>query len=793
MPTFCWPDSMRPLLLLLLALPVARAADPLPGHSSHGEAFNEGPRQAAVLIEGTGEVDFPVQTSKPMAQRFFDQGIGQLHGFWFYEAERSFRQAAALDKDCAMAFWGMAMANVNNETRARQFTSKAVALKDKACDSDRAWIRVLENFYLKKDDKRDKKQRELDFIRDLEEIVQARPGDVEAKAFLVWKIWHAKKEAPISSPQAVDALLDQIFALAPNHPAHHYRIHLWDDRKPERALKSAALCGQAAPAIAHMWHMPGHTYSKVKRFDDAVWQQEASTRVDHAYMRREFVLPDQIHNYAHNEEWLVRNYNELGRAADALALARSLIANPRHPKYNTLDKSGSSASYGRRRLLETLEKWQLWSELRATAADFLEPATQAEVEVPRLRALGLAAFHLDDAAGLGRAIADLEKFERAQAAKPVAKQKGENKPAAKPAAKVATPPAPSAKTPVAGAGQATAPAAAKSEPAKPAAKATGAPPVVADKAKAAEPKKPDAKKPEPSAAAKALVELRVLRAVHGKQEDAAKQLEAAKDLPKDLAARLWLRLGDKAKAATAASGFGSDLFGQATKADLLQAAGRMDEARKAFDEARKLAFAMDRDLPAAKRLAELADTFGVKGDWRLPAPKRDDSGVRPPLDSLGPIHWSPPQAPDWQALTLEGKAFSSRELAGRNHLLIFYLGSACTHCMEQVNAFAKVAPEFEKAGLSITAVTSEPMSLAGRLVEQMSDKKLPPFPVLCDPSREAFKAFRAHDDFEEEPLHAAALVDAKGRLRWLDVSWEPFTDTKFLLAEARRLLALKAD
>jgi peroxiredoxin len=787
---------MRPLLLLLLALPVARAADPLPGHSSHGEAFNEGPRQAAVLIEGTGQVDFPVQTSKPMAQRFFDQGIGQLHGFWYYEAERSFRQAAALDKDCAMAFWGMAMANVNNETRAKQFTSRAVALKDKACDSDRAWIQVLENFYLKKDDKRDKKQRELDFIRDLEAIVQDRPQDVEAKAFLVWKIWHAKREAPISSPQAVDALLDQIFAVAPNHPAHHYRIHLWDDRKPERALKSAALCGQAAPAIAHMWHMPGHTYSKVKRFDDAVWQQEASTRVDHAYMRREFVLPDQIHNYAHNEEWLVRNYNELGRAADAIALARSLIANPRHPKHNTLDKSGSSASYGRRRLLETLEKWQLWSELRATAADFLEPATQAEVEVPRLRALGLAAFQLDDAAGLDRAIADLEKFERAQAAKATADKKAESKAAATKApvasadkaastAKAAQPAKAKESVPASAvvAGQEAKPSSTKSETAKP----------VAAKAKAAESKQPDAKKPEPSAAAKALVELRVLRAVHGKQDDAAKQLEAAKDLPKDLAARLWLRLGDKAKAVTAANGLGSDLFGQAAKADLLHAAGRTDEARKAFEEARKLAFVMDRELPAAKRLGELAGEFGIKGDWRLPAPKRDDSGVRPPLDSLGPIHWSPPQAPDWEALTLEGKAFSSRELAGRNHLLIFYLGSACTHCMEQVNAFAKVAPEFEKAGLSITAVTSEPMSLAGRLVEQMSDKKLPPFPVLCDPSREAFKAFRAHDDFEEEPLHAAALVDAKGRLRWLDVSWEPFTDTKFLLAEARRLLALEAD
>lgn len=778
------------VLLILLALPPVQAADPLPGHSTHGEAFNEGPRQAAVLIEGTGQVDFPVQTAKPMAQRFFNQGLGQLHGFWYYEAERSFRQVAALDPDCAMAFWGMALANVNNETRAKQFTGKAVALRDKACDSDRAWIRVLENYYLKKDDKRDKKQRELDFIRDLEEIVHARPGDVEAKAFLVWKIWHAKKEAPISSPQAVDALLDQIFAVAPNHPAHHYRIHLWDDRKPERALKSAALGGQASPAIAHMWHMPGHTYSKVKRFDDAVWQQEASTRVDHAYMRREFVLPDQIHNYAHNEEWLVRNFNELGRAGDAIALARSLVANPRHPKYNSLDKSGSSASYGQRRLLETLEKWQLWPQLRATATDFLAAATQAEVEVPRLRALGLTAFQLEDGPGLDRAIADLEAFEKARIAKEAQSKKDPAKKADKAAtattAKKAGSEPVKAANPPAGAGQG------KATPAPPTVAKAPAKPEVKPVAKAPA-AKAEAKKNEPTPAVKALAELRVLRAVLGKQEDAAKQLEAAKDLPKDLAARLWLRLGNKEKAIAAANGLGADLAGQSAKADLLHAAGNKEAARKAFEEARKLAFAMDHDLPVAKRLDALAREFGVEGDWRSPAPKRDDTGVRPPLESLGPIHWSPPEAPAWEAFTLEGKPFSSRELAGRDHLLIFYLGSACTHCMEQVNAFAKVAPEFDKAGITLTAVTLEPMSIAGRLVEQMTDKKLPPFPVLCDPSREAFKAFRAHDDFENEALHAAALIDAKGRLRWLDVSWEPFTDTAFLLAEARRLLALKGE
>ena len=59
------------------------------------------------------------------------------------------------------------------------------------------------------------------------------------------------------------------------HPgAHHYRIHLWDGVKPIRAEKSAALYGQAAPGIAHAWHMPGHTYTGLKRYADAAYQQE---------------------------------------------------------------------------------------------------------------------------------------------------------------------------------------------------------------------------------------------------------------------------------------------------------------------------------------------------------------------------------------------------------------------------------------------------------------------------------------------------------------------------------------
>src|SRR5436189_1867222 len=94
------------------------AAGPAEGHSVHGEVFDEGPRQAARRIAGTGKVHYEVSSKVPDVQAFIDQGVGQLHGYWYYEAERSFRQAASLDPDCAIAYWGMAMANVNNVERA---------------------------------------------------------------------------------------------------------------------------------------------------------------------------------------------------------------------------------------------------------------------------------------------------------------------------------------------------------------------------------------------------------------------------------------------------------------------------------------------------------------------------------------------------------------------------------------------------------------------------------------------------------------------------------------------------
>jgi tetratricopeptide (TPR) repeat protein len=248
------------------------SAEVLAGHSYHGEAFNDGPRQKAYLMEGTGRIDFPVTTKSEEAQRFINQGVGQLHGFWYFEAERSFRQAAALDPDCAMAYWGMAMANTNNAKRAKEFLAEAVERKAGVTAREAKYIDALDAWH-KADDKK-KKERAEAYVKALERLIYDHPEDIEAKAFLGLQLWQNRGSGiPITSHLAVEALLKDVLDVEPLHPCHHYLIHLWDHEKPERALDSSAKGGPAAPAIAHMWHMPGHIYSRLKRYHDAAWQQ----------------------------------------------------------------------------------------------------------------------------------------------------------------------------------------------------------------------------------------------------------------------------------------------------------------------------------------------------------------------------------------------------------------------------------------------------------------------------------------------------------------------------------------
>jgi peroxiredoxin len=402
----------------------ANPAVPAPGHSVHGEAFNDGPRRSAVLMPGMGKVHFTATTNKPDAQPFIDQGVAQLHSFYYFEAERSFRQAAKIDPDCAMAYWGMSMANINNPQRARGFLKEA---KSRARSITRRETLYLDALEASLGESGAPAARGRKRIEALETLVQEFPGDIDARAWLAMVTWqYAGDGNGIGSRQAVDVVLDTVLQIEPMHPgAHHYRIHLWDGHKPARADKSAALYGKTAPGIAHAWHMPGHTYTGLKRYSDAAYQQEASARVDHAYMIRDRVMPFEIHNYAHNNQWLCTSLSHIGRARDAIAVARNLVEQPRDPQKNGPNDGGSPQRSGRIRWAEVMARYELWDDLiQATSSGAIDWSSISTEQEQKAYFLGQAYAARNDLAKLGDQIDALKKITNAGAKAALAELEG---------------------------------------------------------------------------------------------------------------------------------------------------------------------------------------------------------------------------------------------------------------------------------------------------------------------------------------------------------------------------------
>lgn len=738
------------------------AEDVLAGHSYHGEVFNEGPRRAAYLMGNTGDVHFDVTVKNSEAQKFLDQGLGQLHGFWYLEAERSFRHAANLDPDCAMAFWGAAMCNLKNSKRAKGFIEEANKRIDKASPREKQYIKALEAYI--KADKKKSKERNDAYTKAMENLILDYPDDLEAKAFLAVHLYSSRSSS--TSYIAAEALLQDIFAKNPMHPAHHYRIHLWDHRKPEMALTSAAKCGQSAPGIAHMWHMPGHIYSRLKRYQDAVWQQEASARVDHAHMMRDSVMPDQIHNYAHNNEWLIRNLIFIGRVHDAVALAKNMISLPQHPKYNTLKKRGS-AKYGRMRLLQVLRTYELWDELIALSqTPYLEPTDVEAEQVNRLRYLGAAYYGKGNIkegdaqlAKLQKRLGNLQSEKKRAEQAALLKLKGE--------------------TPVA----ALKPGASKSE------KETKA--IKAAIEKAGKPFVAKIKKLE-----------RPINALKGHQAIAAGDFKTGHELLKKaggadevyLLSVLW-KSGEEEKAEKALrkliGSHKNEVQPQATLVELLWQSDKKEAAKKEFETLRKLSATIDLDVPLFVRLAPIAKELGFEADWRIEDVAASDVGDRPDLKTLGPFRWKPSPAPTWQLRDATGKKRSSDEFRGKPHVLIFYLGFSCLHCAEQLQAFAPMVQEFEKTGIPLMAISTDNIDGLKTSIKNY-DKGDLPIPLFSNDKLDTFKAFHAYDDFEKQPLHGTFIIDADGKVLWQDISYEPFMDPKFVLKEAKRLLPKKA-
>lgn len=269
--------------------------------SSHPPVAAPQPAEPVPLFAGLGDRSRAADTSSVEAQRYFDQGVSFLYAFNHDEAIRSFRHAAALDPDCAMAWWGIAVANgphINNpvvpEERARaawDALQRARATADDAGAADRALIAALAARY-SDPPAADRAPLDVAYAAAMRDVWRRFPTDPDVGALFAeammdlrpWDLW-TKEGAPQPGTDEIVATLERVLEIDPRHPlALHLYIHAVEaSPDPGRALAAADTLRDLQPGLGHLVHMPSHIDVRLGRWQEAIDSNAKAMAADRAY------------------------------------------------------------------------------------------------------------------------------------------------------------------------------------------------------------------------------------------------------------------------------------------------------------------------------------------------------------------------------------------------------------------------------------------------------------------------------------------------------------------------------
>ena len=291
----------RRLRSILFALALFAAAPAVVRSQDHAMPPPPPAGPAPPLYTDLGTWTHPVTTTSREAQAYFDQGLRLCYGFNHAEAIRAFREAARLDPNCAMAWWGVAYAagpNINmpmdeaGGTIANDAIARARALRSLVSEQDRAWIDALAVRY-STDPRMTRAGLDSAYTRAMKALAKRYPADADAGALHAesmldlnpWNQWTAGGKANPGTREAV-AELERVMKMSPNHPgANHFYIHAVEaSPRPERATAAADRLGALIPGAGHIVHMPAHIYGRTARYDDAVRVNQTATALDEKFI-----------------------------------------------------------------------------------------------------------------------------------------------------------------------------------------------------------------------------------------------------------------------------------------------------------------------------------------------------------------------------------------------------------------------------------------------------------------------------------------------------------------------------
>ena len=331
---------------MLKRLSVAVLLASTPGFcQQHEHAAATADNGPAPLLDGLGHLHHAITTTKPEAQRYFDQGLTLVYGFNYDEAARSFRYAAKLDPKCAMAWWGVALAvgpNYNDpdidagrRKSAYENSQKAVSLAASAKPGEQGLIRALAKRY-SPDPKADPKKLNVDYAQAMREVMRQNPSDSDAAVLFAdaamnihpWQLWSHEGQPQEGTLEIVD-VLEGVLKRDPNQiGANHLYIHAVEaSQHPERALPSAQRLTALCPGAGHLVHMPAHIYIRTGDYHASSLANEQAVGIDQGYVSKYHVTGMYpVMYYTHNLHFLAISSCFEGRFDEANRIATKIVA-----------------------------------------------------------------------------------------------------------------------------------------------------------------------------------------------------------------------------------------------------------------------------------------------------------------------------------------------------------------------------------------------------------------------------------------------------------------------------------
>jgi tetratricopeptide (TPR) repeat protein len=324
----------------------------------------------AVLVDGLGSYSRTISTKSELAQKFFDQGLRLVYGYYSPEATASFKEGLRHDPDNPMLYWGLALAlgPIPNsrfqrfpddpKEEGRKAIAAARANAAKCTPIERALIETLSVRY-DSDKYLDRDLRDAQYIEAARKTHQQYPKDLEAAYLYVdslmthaaWSYWN-RDGSPLPGTREAAQTLDRMLALNPDHPgAVHLYIHLYESSThPERALPQADRLEALMPKAGHMVHMPSHIYLRTGDFEKAIASNQRSVVADKFFQNEwgdhptpnlgTYGLSSRTHA-RHALDFIRYAATHAGNYAQAMEAAKATAAGQSHQGMGMIERGAS--------------------------------------------------------------------------------------------------------------------------------------------------------------------------------------------------------------------------------------------------------------------------------------------------------------------------------------------------------------------------------------------------------------------------------------------------------------------